>query len=37
MEDNLDESLMNFVNVLGIAIFVLIAFFHYVQAARKEI
>jgi len=33
---NLDESLMNFVNVLGISIFGAIALFHYVQSAAKN-
>lgn len=33
---NLDESLMNFVNILGISIFGAIALFHYVQSAAKN-
>jgi hypothetical protein len=33
---NLDETLMNFVNVLGISIFVTITLFHFVQAAAKK-
>lgn len=33
---DLDESLMNFVNVLGISIFVVIGLFHFVQSAAKQ-
>jgi hypothetical protein len=33
---DLDESLMNFVNVLGITIFGAIALFHFVQSAAKN-
>jgi len=35
MED-LDQHLMSFVNVLGVVIFLLIASFHYVQAAARN-
>jgi hypothetical protein len=33
---DLDETLMNFVNVLGISIFGAIALFHFVQAAARN-
>lgn len=33
---DLDDTLMNFVNVLGIGIFAAIALFHYVQSAAKN-
>lgn len=33
----LDESLMSFVNILGISIFVLIAVFHYLRSAATVV
>jgi len=33
---DLDQSLMTFVNVLGMSVFALITLFHYVQAAAKN-
>ena len=33
---DLDEHLMNFVNFLGMGIFVAIALFHYAQSAAKQ-
>ena len=32
----LDDQLMSFVNVLGVAVFISIAVFHYVQSAAKS-
>ena len=34
--EDLDVHLMSFVNVLGVSVFLLIAAFHYVQAAAKS-
>jgi hypothetical protein len=36
MAEDLDVHLMTFVNVLGVAVFLFIAGFHYVQAAAKN-
>jgi len=32
----LDDALMNFVNILGISIFILISTFHFVQSKNKQ-
>jgi hypothetical protein len=36
MPENLDESLMTFVNVLGVFIFVSIVGYHYITADVKD-
>ena len=37
MNQNLDEQLMTFVNILGIVVFILITIYHYVASAAQVI